>query len=313
MSFIEKLSIITIPLSLFIGVFSIFIGLAFSTKKNRKELIDNIKVMDFGQGYLNSLINFWVEQFYWIFGRSYLAKRQIITIPLYTLTISAIFFLIWIIYLYIFNNPEHKIIANIPISYKLAVKDYYEKGIFGGFILDFIVIFMTKFSLKFTKKNNYLSFKFIILFLISIIFSYFIFSIIIHMYRVMDMVSLYLDVAPNDPIPVLTYEPMTYLSSSLKLFTPETTIHVTSTGWYTTYFIPEPLLFYCATTTHAMIFLIFIISILSLLLSKLKIFSLFLSKNAGTPQTNAYMTIIFAFLIILSIPIGLMAILVVIA
>ncbi|MDO7514661.1 hypothetical protein Q5M59_08115 [Acinetobacter baumannii] len=313
MSFTEKLSTITIPLSLFIGVFGVFVGLALSKKVNRNKLIKTIKKMDFGQEYLKSVINFWAEQFYWIFGRSYFSKRQFITIPLYTLTISSIFFLIWIIHIYIFNNPEYKFLADFPIGYKLAVKDYYEKGIFGGFLLDFIVIFITKFILRFTEESNYFSLKFVILFLISIIFSYLLFSIIIYIYRVMDMVSLYLDVAPNDPIPVLTYEPIKYLSSSLKLFTQETTIHVTSTGLYTTYFIPEPVLFYCAMTTHAMILLVFITSILSLFLSKLKIFSLFLTKNAGSPQTNAYMIIIFAFLIILSIPIGLIAILVVIA
>lgn len=307
MNSLEILSIVTIPVSLFIAIFGVFVGIAFATKKNRTEAIRIIQQMDFGKGYLVGLLTLWAEQFYYIFGRSYWAKRQLITVPLYTLTISGIFFLIWIAYLYIFENPKHLIVVDFPVAYKLAVKDYYYKGIFASIFLDFIVIFLTKFLLKVGTKVNFISIKFILLFFIGIIFSLFLFSNIVFIFRVADMVMLYSELAPYDTLPILPYDPISYLFSSLKLFTPETIIHVTSAGWYTTYFMPEPLLFYCAITTYAIIFLIFLISLLSLMLSKLKVFSLFLSGNIGSPKTNAFVIVIFSILIFLSIPVVLFA------
>ncbi|WP_213069583.1 hypothetical protein, partial [Acinetobacter soli] len=145
------------------------VGVAFSTRKNRREATVIIQQMSFGQSYLISLLKLWTEQFYWFFGHSYWSKRQIITIPLYTLTISVFFFLIWGLYLYIFNNPKHLIIAKFPISYKLAFKIYYETGIYFSIFIDLIVILMTKILLKVSKKYGYLSIKSLSLFLINII------------------------------------------------------------------------------------------------------------------------------------------------
>lgn len=309
MNLIEILTILAVPISLFISVFGVFVGVAFSTRKNRREATVIIQQMSFGQSYLISLLKLWTEQFYWFFGHSYWSKRQIITIPLYTLTISVFFFLIWGLYLYIFNNPKHLIIAKFPISYKLAFKIYYETGIYFSIFIDLIVILMTKILLKVSKKYGYLSIKSLSLFLINITLSFLLFSFIVFIFRLYDMVSLYSSVAPNDDLPVLPYKPISYLISSLSLFTQETTIYVTSAGWYTTYFMHEPLLLYCAITTHAMFFLIFTISIISSFLSKLKKISLFFSKNIGTPKNNAFAIIIFSFLIITTLPITILILL----
>jgi len=118
------------------------------------------------------------------------------------------------------------------------------------------------------------------------------------------MVRLYTELAPNDSIPIMPYTPLANMASSLRLFYPQTIIHVTTQGWFSTYFMPEPLIFYCAVVGQLTLLLITLGYQIAIGLEWLKNLCVGFVKNVGTPQANGYSVIIL-------VPLGLISILII--
>jgi hypothetical protein len=303
MTLIESIGLATVPVSLLTGVALVFVGAAFATKKNRLETIQAIQSKDFCANRFTTVAGLWALYFHRLFGDRILAKRQILTIPIYTLLVSGIFFLTWLVYLYIFKNPSHTLSGHLPITFKQAVSDFYHKGIVATLLIDFATIQFTKVAIRTGTRIGYYSARFAIAFLATLAIAYFLFSIAIQFFRIEDMVSLYMERAPNDPMPVMPYAPFANLASSLSLFQPQTFVHVTTQGWFSSYFMPEPLIFYCAVAAHLSLVAIALAYQVATALERLKNLCIGFVKSIGTPQSNAYSVISLVVLWLASIPV----------
>lgn len=303
MKLTDFVSLAAIPISILAGAAVTFVGVALSTKKSRLETIKAIKSKNFGATRATRFATLWVLAFYKAFGKNFLSKRQLLTIPIYTMVVSGMFFGIWIFYLYVFQDNNSFFRMSLPITFKQSLSDFYRKGVFATLVIDFIAIQMTKVAIRVGERRGFLSIKFIAVYLLSILICYFIFSFSIHIFRLEDMVSLYLAVAPNDVIPVMPYAPIKSLSSSLSLFFPQTLIHVTSQGLYSTYFMPEPLIFYCAVAAQLSLFLIMLGYQCAIGTDKLKNICIEFVSRIGQPETNANSVIVLMVLWLISIPI----------
>lgn len=303
MTLIEFISLVTVPVTLLTTAAIVFVSVALATKKNRLETVKVIQSKGFGANQFSTVAGLWAIYFHRVFGDRVLAKRQLLTIPAYTLVVSGIFFLTWIIYLYIFRNPTHSFTAHLPINFKQSVRDFYHEGIIATLLIDFITIQLTKLAIRTGTKSGYYSVRFAVIFLATLTTAYFIFSIAVFYFRIEDMVRLYSEFAPNDQIPVMPYAPFANIVSSLRLFYPQTIIHVTTQGWLTTYFMPEPLIFYCAVTAQMALFTITIGYQIATGLERLKNLCVGFVRNVGTPQANAYSVIFLVFLGLASLPI----------
>ncbi len=309
MTLVEFISIATVPITLLATVSIVFVSVALTTNKNRLETVKAIQSKGFGVKGFSTVASLWALYFHRVFGDRILAKRQLLTIPLYTLVVSGIFFTTWVVYLYIFRNPTHSVAASLPGVFKQSASDFYHKGIIVTLLIDFTTIQLTKMAIRTGFKVGYCSFPFFLVFLTTLAFAYLIFSIAVHYFRVEDMVYLYANLAPNDQVPVIPYEPFVNMASSLKLFYPQTIIHVTTQGWFSTYFMPEPLIFYCAVAAQASLFFITLAYQIATGLEWLKNMSIGLVRNAGTPQVNAYSVIFIVVLWLISVPIIALSIL----
>lgn len=287
MSLMDFVEIAAIPFGLLMTFTASIVGVALATNKNRVATIKAIQSRDFGFSRFSGAAELWSLYFQYFFGERIFAKRQLVTIPIYTLTVSAIFFLIWIADLYIFRNPWHSFAARLPLTFKLSVQCFYHEGIFAALLIDTITIQLTKIAIRIGRNKGYFSIRFWFSFLMVFIFAYFIFSLAIFYFRVEDMVLLYLDQAPNDPIPVMPYAPFDSFQSSLSLFYPQTLIHMTSQGMFTTYFMPEPLIFYCAIMGTLSLLSITICFQIAWMLERLKRICIGFVTYAGKPEAHA--------------------------
>src|SRR3546814_16904277 len=100
-------------------------------------------------------------------------------------------------------------------------------------------ISLTRIAIQAGKNRGYLSFTFVSLFFLTITASFFAFTFGLFFLRTLDTVQLYANLAPLDKIPVVPYKPFEGFEVLLNLFNLPTVIHVTSIGWFSTYFIPE--------------------------------------------------------------------------
>jgi hypothetical protein len=303
MTKIEFISLATVPVTLLATAAIVFVSVALATKKSRLETVRAIQSKNFGANHFSTIGGLWALYFHFLFGDRILAKRQALTIPLYTLVVSGIFFLIWVIYLYIFRNPTHSFSANLPMSFKQAANDFYHKGIIATLLIDFTTIQLTKMAIRTGAKSGYYSIRFAVTFFTTLAIAYFIFSLAVFYFRVEDMVRLYIELAPNDPIPIMPYAPFANMASSLSLFYPQTIIHVTTQGLFSTYFMPEPLIFYCAVTAQVSLLSITLGYQIAAGLERLKNLCISLVRSVGTPQVNAYSVIFLVILGLISIPI----------
>lgn len=303
MTLIEFVSLVTVPVTLLATAAIVFVSVALATKKNRLETVKAIQSRDFGANHFSTVAGLWALYFHRLFGDRILAKRQFLTIPIYTLVVSGIFFLTWIIYLYIFRNPTHSFLPNLPMNFKQSASDFYHQGIIATLLIDFMTIQLTKVAIRTGVKSGYYSVRFVLIFLATLAIAYFIFSIAVFYFRVEDMVHLYIERAPNDQIPVMPYAPFVNMASSLSLFYPQTIIHITTQGWFSTYFMPEPLIFYCAVAAQVSLLSITLGYQIATGLKRLKNLCVGFVRNVGTPQANAYSVIFLVILGLASIPI----------
>lgn len=259
---------------------SVFVGAAMTTKKFREAIIKELRGRSFGAATLEQLARTWVMVFERYFGDRLLSIKKLVAIPIYTLVVSCVYIAVWIL-----HNIHGDITAIFrPFSplMRQALHDYFHEAIFVALVVDFFSISLTRVAIHAGKVRGYLSPRFFMLFAITIAASFVAFTLGLFFLRVLDMVRLYSEFAPQDPLPVMPYKPLDGFSILFNLFNAPTVIHVTSRGWISTYFIPEPVLFYTALTSQ----LSFVFIIFSHLLAKLTLFvrraSIEMVKTAGT-------------------------------
>lgn len=313
MSLSEFVSLASIPISMFSSVTIVFASVALATKKNRLETISQLKSNTLGAQSFLSLSDIWGSAYLRIFGERYFSKRQILTIPLYTLVVSALFFSLWFLYLYIFQNPYHSLSAKLPINVRQSVYDFYHKGIYASLALDVISIQLTKKSIRIGKLNGFSSIKFLLFFVFVLFFSYFLFSLVVFGFRVDDMVRLYMSMAPSDPMPIIPYSPIATFSSSLALFQPETIVHFTTRGVFSTYFMPEPLIFYCTAAAQASLVFIFLAKNVANFLFLVRNSAINFIAKVGTPKASATSILVLIMITLISMPIILLTLVAILA
>jgi hypothetical protein len=264
---------------------SIFVGVAVATKKWREGVVKELENRSFGVGVLEQAARAWVAIFERYFGDRLFSARQLVTVPLYTLGVSLIYILVWIL-----HNVDGNVFAIFgPFSplMKQALYDYFHEAIFVALVVDIFSISLTRIAIRAGKAKGFLSFRFLLIFMLTVAVSFIIFTFGLFFMRVLDMVRLYADHAPQDPLPIMPYRPLDGFDVLFNLFNAPTIMHVTSRGVFSTYFIPEPVLFYTALTSQ----LSFVFIIASHLLAKFSQFvrraSVRVLQAAGTTKGSA--------------------------
>ena len=134
----ELVSLVMVPITLFFTVTGIFIGIGLGDKKNREKTIMVLQKRTLGAPRLEAFSQLWSSYFQSLFGKNLLSKRQVLTIPLFTLITSSSFFIVWIVYVYLFNNETGSLFVALPITMRQAVIDFYTKGVFATFFYSYL-------------------------------------------------------------------------------------------------------------------------------------------------------------------------------
>lgn len=307
MTLTDFIAVVSVPLSFLAGGAGIFVGIGLSNREERLKTINGLQAKDFGQRKIQFAINTWSNIFERFFGLGYLARRQLLSIPVYTICMSIAFFAIWIAWIYLLQNPAHRL-GPLPVVVRQALSDFYGQGILACVLTDVIAIQMTKFSLRRLNGSSLFSAGFLVSYLFNLVVCFFMFTVVVFVFRVEDMVRLYMQVAPHDPMPVVPYTPLDYIRSSIDLFHLETTIYVTSRGWYSTYFMPQSVILYCAIATQSTLVFMILASGLFRASQLSKTFLLSAVRGMGTPRANANGLVVFFVTSLFGIAMAFMAI-----
>ncbi|MBN3263392.1 hypothetical protein [Pectobacterium brasiliense] len=301
--------LLAIPLSAALGFVAIIIGHAGFNSDKKKKISKSINNINLGEEAINEFSEYWSDYYFKLFGDGFLSKRQLITIPLFTILYSIILFFAWFMYVLIFLNPDKIIPEQIPMPIKLAIHDFYLYGVWYSILLDFISIQLTKMYIKSKGKSDFSFMKSVFYFLLSIFIVYFIFTVIIYQLKLdatddlYNKSGLYLE-----PRPTLSYEPFEAIYESLNLIETSTFMVVTSKGILSNYFVPQAVMFYSSFISQISLLLIFISYLLSKSLIKFKILSIDFVKGIGTAKYTAYgflgltiVSILFVLMLVVSI------------
>ncbi|HCT9312284.1 hypothetical protein [Citrobacter koseri] len=299
--------LVAIPFSTALGFCAILLGLFSFDEKRKNKIATKINNILPNKNKATVFSQWWTKKFFLIFGYNYLSKRQLLSIPFFTILYSSLLFVLWFSWILIFKNPEHIIPKHIPTSISLELHDFITNGFFYSLLLDFISIFITRWYIKYSLKNKFNSLKSIGLFISSIFIILILFTLVIYHLKINSIENLYMDHQLYfEARPDIKWEPITILGSSLNIDHNETMIIKTSKGWLSSYFIPQALMLYTSIITQLSLIIIFMCYATSALLLRTKTLSLSLLKNAGTPQMSAWGFIILAALLILTIFISLL-------
>lgn len=295
-------------ISIIFSVTIVFLGVALATKKSRMEILKTLGGMDFGHNGIVRIAQLWARSFQRLFGTTLFAKRQIISVPLYTLVVSVVFFSAWLLDLYLFNNPEHVFNVLPPLSVLQAFVDFYTKGLIVAVAIDFVTIQLTKLSINVGVRRGFCSLRFALSFLLTIMVAYILFTAATYWFRWSDMNELYNALPAGEVRPNVEYSPFSDFYYALSLFQPPTIIHVTSQGWITTYFMPEPVLLYCAITGTLSLVAITLAYLFAQGVELLRRFCLGFVSSVGTPRANALSVVVFMVLGLVLLPMCLFAV-----
>jgi hypothetical protein len=298
---------LSVPLGLFFSVTLLFCSIGLATKESRTEITLTLNNINLGDKLITRSCEKWIAFYRYLFGSRYLSKRQLLTIPIYTYFVSAICFGIWIIYILLFQNPKHLLLTGSSLPLSLAVKQFYPDGLLASITLDIIVINYTKYIInKITNKDRGILFISIAI-TFGVFMSYILFTIVCFGFRLWDMLMIYTEMAPNDPIRTMPYHPFEDVSQYIHLFEPRTLLHVTTNGTFSSYFMPEPIILYSVFASQ--ITLVFT-AIGLYLSSKIKLFRVICIRFVeviDSPKAHAISTIIVVFLIALFLLIAIAA------
>ena len=290
------------------GCTGVLVAVAFSTKKSRLEILKSLSGMSLGRDRFIGIAQLWASCFQRVFGRTLLAKRQLISIPLYTLLVSLVFFVVWLLDLYLFKNPEHVFNVPPPPNVLQAIKDFYSKGLLVAIVIDCVTIQLTKWSINVGMRRGFGSWRFLWCFSATIALAYLLFSAAVYWFRWSDMNELYAMLPADEVRPTITFSPLRDVLYSISLFQPVTFIYATSEGLVSSYFMPEPILFYCAVTGTLSLLTITLAYQFARGADWLRRLCMGVVSHVGTPRTNAMSVVFMMLLGLVLVPLCLMAI-----
>ena len=289
------------------GCTGVLVAVAFSTKKSRLEILKTLRGMSLGRDWSIGIAQLWASFFQRVFGRTLLARRQLISIPLYTLLVSLVFFVVWLLDLYLFKNPEHVFNVPPPPNVLQAIKDFYSKGLLVAIAIDCVTIQLTKWSINVGMRRGFGSWRFLWCFSATIALAYLLFSAAVYWFRWSDMNELYAMLPADEVRPTITFSPLRDVLYSISLFQPVTFIYATSEGLVSSYFMPEPILFYCAVTGTLSLLTITVAYQFARGAELLRRLCMGFVSHVGTPRVNAMSVVFMMLLGLLLVPLCLMA------
>ncbi|HAT2612188.1 TPA: hypothetical protein I8235_005267 [Kluyvera intermedia] len=296
-------SLVAIPFSTALGFCAVLLGLFSFDDKRKKIISEKITFIFSNKNKVSDFSQWWSEKFFLIFGGSFLSKRQLLSVPFFTILYSSMLFVLWFMWLLIFDNPDKILPKSMPLTIKMALNDFISNGFVYSLCLDFISIAFTRVYIKYSIKNNFNSIKGVMLFVVFTIAVLLLYTLVIHHLRLNSIEDLYVgqrlyyETRPN-----ISWSPFSILASSLNINRNETLIIVTSKGWLSNYFMPQALMLYTSLIAQLSMIMIFMCYLMSRFLAKTEVLSLILLKKAGTPQMSAWGFIMLALLFILTFP-----------
>ncbi|NMX94457.1 MULTISPECIES: hypothetical protein [unclassified Pseudomonas] len=303
----EMIGALIVVATVLFGCTGVLVAVAFSTKKSRLEILKTLSGMSLGRDWFIGIAQLWASFFQRVFGRTLLARRQLISIPLYTLLVSLVFFVVWLLDLYLFKNPEHVFNVPPPPNVLQAIKDFYSKGLLVAIVIDCMTIQLTKWSINVGMRRGFGSWRFLWCFSATIALAYLLFSAAVYWFRWSDMNELYALLPADEVRPTITFSPLRDVLYSLSLFQPVTFIYATSEGLVSSYFMPEPILFYCAVTGTLSLLTITVAYQFARGAELLRRLCMGFVSHVGTPRVNAMSVVFMMLLGLLLVPLCLMA------
>ena len=303
----EMIGALIVVATVLFGCTGVLVAVAFSTKKSRLEILKTLSGMSLGRDWFIGIAQLWASFFQRVFGRTLLARRQLISIPLYTLLVSLVFFVVWLLDLYLFKNPEHVFNVPPPPNVLQAIKDFYSKGLLVAIAIDCVTIQLTKWSINVGMRRGFGSWRFLWCFSATIALAYLLFSAAVYWFRWSDMNELYALLPADEVRPTITFSPLRDVLYSLSLFQPVTFIYATSEGLVSSYFMPEPILFYCAVTGTLSLLTITVAYQFARGAELLRRLCMGFVSHVGTPRVNAMSVVFMMLLGLLLVPLCLMA------
>lgn len=271
------------------------IGVASFNPSFREGISNSLQRMNLGTNSIVAGMTLWAKAFVTLFGKRYISLRFFIVVPIYTLAVSAVFFVIWYAMIITLRNNSGDILATPPISFQQAAKQYYWGGFIVSVAIDSITILLTKKCLHIFTRRGGVSLRFVAMVIFSFFLTYIILITSINMFRIYDMVRLYAELAPGDTMPIMPFELFpSSMNNWLYLVDLPTTIHFTSAGAFSTYFMPEPILFYCALSGQISILFFAFLSVIFIFLFRLRNFMSGVFSLTETPEFHAKIFIIFS-------------------
>lgn len=304
----EMIGALIVVATVVFGCTGVLVAVAFSTKKSRLEILKSLSGMSLGRDRFIGIAQLWASCFQRVFGRTLLAKRQLISIPLYTLLVSLVFFVVWLLDLYLFKNPEHVFNVPPPPNVLQAIKDFYSKGLLVAIAIDCVTIQLTKWSINVGMRRGFGSWRFLWCFSATIALAYLLFSAAVYWFRWSDMSELYAMLPADEVRPTIAFSPLRDVLYSISLFQPVTFIYATSEGFISSYFMPEPILFYCAVTGTLSLLTITVAYQFARGAEWLRRLCMGVVSHVGTPRTNAMSVVFMMLLGLVWVPLCLMAI-----
>ncbi|MBN0980601.1 hypothetical protein JTY93_04900 [Pseudomonas hygromyciniae] len=303
----EMIGALIVVATVLFGCTGVLVAVAFSTKKSRLEILKTLRGMSLGRDWSIGIAQLWASFFQRVFGRTLLARRQLISIPLYTLLVSLVFFVVWLLDIYLFKNPEHVFNVPPPPNVLQAIKDFYSKGLLVAIVIDCVTIQLTKWSINVGMRRGFGSWRFLWCFSATIALAYLLFSAAVYWFRWSDMNELYAMLPADEVRPTITFSPLRDVLYSISLFQPVTFIYATSEGLVSSYFMPEPILFYCAVTGTLSLLTITVAYQFARGAELLRRLCMGFVSHVGTPRVNAMSVVFMMLLGLLLVPLCLMA------
>lgn len=236
---------------------SLFVALAMAFPSFREALANDARRWHYGVNWVQIAVECWSRTFITLFGRRYFSARSFITVPAYTVLVSVGLFSWWFVKLHFSEDAAGSFSFSMSPIVRQFLKDYYlGGGLIAAVLIDFVSIAVTKKALRVGANRGYLSWRFAIWMMISIGGAYTLLTLAVHFFRVLDTVTMYTIIAPSDFIPVVPYSLFPFgVEQWIGMVNPPTLIHATEKGFFTTYFMPEPILFYSAMAGQATLML----------------------------------------------------------
>ncbi|EMM6852689.1 TPA: hypothetical protein ACX3LN_000420 [Enterobacter hormaechei] len=285
-----------------ISVASLFLGLFAYNKKMKTKAIQKIELLIPKKNRITKFSEQWVSAFFLAFGNHAFSKRQLITIPFLLILYSSILFVVWYLWVLTFRNPEHIIPQHLPLTIKVALHDFIHFGFWYSLLLDVMSIYLIRAYINAGLSKGFSSVKSIVYFSSIVLGVMLSFTLIVTHLKNASIEDLYIQQGLYfEDRPVMTWNPMEVIRSSLDFIDNETMIIFTSKGAISNYFIPQAIMFYLSMFTQLTLLIVFISYMITKILHNIRTVAIWTVKYSGTATMNAIGFILIAGIILLAL------------